>query len=179
MQEKGKLRLKKFYFHPVTMYLALMFITIFLSWIFSLFEMQATYNTVNANTRELEPVLVAVENLLSFDGLKFIFSDAAKNFLSFAPLGTLLMALIGLTVAEGTLTPAFDKDTTSYSITVPYEVTTVPIAATAEYSGATVTKNGPSFLSVGDNNLGTQLEFHATINYTWVIILWESSRNEN
>ena len=102
MQEKGKLRLKKFYFHPVTMYLALMFLTIFLSWIFSLFEMQATYNTVNANTRELEPVLVAVENLLSFDGLKFIFSDAAKNFLSFAPLGTLLMALIGLTVAEGT-----------------------------------------------------------------------------
>jgi len=102
MQEKGKLRLKKFYFHPVTMYLVLLFVTIFLSWIFSLFEMQATYNTVNANTRELEPVLVAVENLLSFDGLKFIFSDAAKNFLSFAPLGTLLMALIGLTVAEGT-----------------------------------------------------------------------------
>lgn len=102
MQEKGKLRLKKFYFHPVTMYLVLMFVTIFLSWIFSLFEMQATYNTVNANTRELEPVLVAVENLLSFDGLKFIISDAAKNFLSFAPLGTLLMALIGLTVAEGT-----------------------------------------------------------------------------
>ena len=102
MPEKGKLRLKKFYFHPITMFIVLLFLTILLSWIFSLFEMQGTYNNVNANTRELEPVLVAVENLMSFDGLKFITSDAAKNFLSFAPLGTLLMALIGLTVAEGT-----------------------------------------------------------------------------
>ncbi len=102
MQEKGKLKLKKFYFHPVTMFIVLLFLVIILSWIFSLFEMQATYNTVNANTRELEPTLITVENLLSFDGLKFIISDAAKNFLSFAPLGTLLMALIGLTVAEGT-----------------------------------------------------------------------------
>ena len=102
MPEKGKLRLKKFYFHPVTMFIALTFFTILISWILSLFEMQATYNTINTNTNELEPTLIAVENLLSFDGLKFIISDAAKNFLSFAPLGTLLLSLIGLTVAEGT-----------------------------------------------------------------------------
>ena len=102
MPEKGKLRLKKFYFHPVTMFIVLTFFTILISWILSLFEMQATYNTINTNTNELEPTLIAVENLLSFDGLKFIISDAAKNFLSFAPLGTLLLSLIGLTVAEGT-----------------------------------------------------------------------------
>ena len=102
MQERGKLRLKKFYFHPVTMFIVLIVVTILLSWILSLFETQATYNTINANTRELEPVLVTVENLLSFDGFKFMISDAAKNFLSFGPLGTLLLALIGLTVAEGT-----------------------------------------------------------------------------
>ncbi len=102
MQERGKLRLKKFYFHPVTMFIALTFLTVFASWILSLLQMQATYNTVNTNTNELEPVLVTVENLLSFDGIKFIISDAAKNFLSFAPLGTLILSLIGLTVAEGT-----------------------------------------------------------------------------
>ncbi|MBP5678462.1 MAG: AbgT family transporter [Bacilli bacterium] len=102
MPDKGKLKLKKFYFHPVTMFLVMIFATIFLSWILSLFETQATYNTINTNTNELEPVLITVENLLSFDGLKFIISDAAKNFLSFAPLGTLLISLIGLTVAEGT-----------------------------------------------------------------------------
>ena len=102
MKDKRKLKLKKFYFHPITVFLFLIFLTVILSGIFSAFQMQATYNVVNVNTNELEPVLIAVENLLSFDGLKFIISEAAKNFLSFAPLGTLLLSLIGLTVAEGT-----------------------------------------------------------------------------
>ena len=102
MLEKKKLRLKKFYFHPVTVFLVLIFVTIILSGILSIFQIQATYNTVNPNTLELEPILVTVENLFSFDGIKFIISNAAKNFLSFAPLGTLLISLIGLTVAEGT-----------------------------------------------------------------------------
>ena len=57
---------------------------------------------VNVNTKELEPTLVTVENLLSFDGIKFMISNAAKNFLSFGPLGMLLLSLIGITVAEGT-----------------------------------------------------------------------------
>ncbi len=96
MHERGKLRLKKFYFHPVTMFIVLLFFTMFISWILSLFETQATYNTINTNTNELEPVLITIENMLSFDGLKFIISDAAKNFLSFAPLGSLLISLIGL-----------------------------------------------------------------------------------
>lgn len=102
MKEKGKLKLKKFYFHPISMFLVLIIFTVLLSAVLSLVEMQATYNIVNTNNNELEPVLVAVENLLSFDGLKFIISEATKNFLSFAPLGTLLISLIGLTVAEGT-----------------------------------------------------------------------------
>ena len=102
MKEPGKLKLKKFYFHPITMFLALLVATIVLSGILSLFEAQATYNVINANTNELEPTLITVENMMSFDGLKFIISNAAKNFLSFGPLGTLLISLIGLTIAEGT-----------------------------------------------------------------------------
>lgn len=102
MYETGKLRLKKFYFHPITVFIGLTFLIVLLSGILSLFQMQATYNTINANTNELEPVLITVENLFSFDGIKYIISNSAKNFLSFAPLGTLLLSLIGLTVAEGT-----------------------------------------------------------------------------
>ena len=102
MYEKGKLRLKKFYFHPITMFIFMTFGIILLSGILSLFQFQATYNIVNSNTNELEPVLVTIENLVSFDGLKFIISSSAKNFLSFAPLVTLLISLIGITVAEGT-----------------------------------------------------------------------------
>lgn len=102
MKEKRKLHLRKFYLHPTTIFLLLIIGTIILSSILSLFQMQATYNTVNANTNELVPTLVAVENLFSFSGLKFIISNATKNFMSFAPLGSLLISLLGLSIAEAT-----------------------------------------------------------------------------
>lgn len=102
MYDKRKLKLKKFYFHPITVFIFLIFLIMVLSGILAVFETQATYNTININTKELEPTLVTVENLLSFDGLKFLISNATKNFLSFGPLGMLLISLIGLSVAEGT-----------------------------------------------------------------------------
>ena len=102
MFEKPKLKLKKFYFHPITVFIALTFIVILLSGLLSLLQMQATYHTVNIYTLAKESNLVAVENLLSFDGIKFLISNATKNFLSFAPLGTLLISLLGLTIAEST-----------------------------------------------------------------------------
>ncbi len=102
MLDKRKLKLKKFYFHPITVFLFLTFLVVVLSGILSLFQTQATYNTVNINTLELEPTLVVVENLFSFDGLKFMISNASKNFLSFGPLGMLLLSLIGITIGEGT-----------------------------------------------------------------------------
>ena len=101
MNEKRKLKFKKFYLHPITVFMILSIILVILSGLFSLFQTQATYNVVNVNTKELEPTLVTVENLLSFDGLKFLISNASKNLLSFAPLGTLLISLIGLTIGEG------------------------------------------------------------------------------
>ena len=102
MFQKKKLRLKKFYFHPITTLILLTFGLIILSAILSGLEMQATYNTININTKELEPTLIAVENMLSFDGIKYIISSATRNFISFAPLGTLLISLLGLTIAEST-----------------------------------------------------------------------------
>ena len=102
MIENKKLKLRKFHFHPITMFIVLTIFVILLSWLFSRFEMQATYNQINENTRELESTIVSVENLLSFDGMKFLISNAATNFISFAPLSMLLMSLIGLSVAEAT-----------------------------------------------------------------------------
>ncbi len=110
MRERKKLRLKKFYFHPITIFLLLTVITILCSALFSSFEMQGTYNAINETTNELEPVLVTVENMLNFDGMKFIFSNAMRNFISFAPLGMLLFALIGISIAQATgFVEAFGK----------------------------------------------------------------------
>ena len=100
MNDKKKLKLKKFHFHPITSFLLMMIAVIILSGILSLFEMQATYNTVNINTKELEPTLIAVENMLSLKGFRYMISSAMTNFLSFGPLGALIISLIALTIAE-------------------------------------------------------------------------------
>ena len=99
---RRKLKLKKFYLHPITIYLLLTFLVLVLSAILSTFQMQATYNTISPTTNELESTLVTVENLLNFDGMKYIFSNAMTNFLSFAPLGMLLLTLFGLSIAKAT-----------------------------------------------------------------------------
>ena len=95
-----KRKLKKFYFHPITTFIFLTFFVMLLSAIFSGFQMQATYDVVNKATGQLEPTLVTVENLFNFYGINFLISSASKNFISFAPLGMLLISMIGVSVAE-------------------------------------------------------------------------------
>lgn len=102
MHNRRKLKLKKFYFHPITVYLILTFLLLILSATLSAFQMQATYSTISPTTNELETTLVSVENMLNFDGMKYIFSNAMTNFLSFAPLGMLLLTLFGLSIAKST-----------------------------------------------------------------------------
>ena len=110
MNEKKKLRLKKFYIHPVTAFILLILGTMILSGILSLFGAQASYSTLNAANGKLETNLVVVENLFSFDGIKYIISTATKNFISFTTLSNLLIALIGLGVFQATgLSDAFIK----------------------------------------------------------------------
>lgn len=100
MKEKRKLKLKKFYFHPITILILTTLIILISTTILSAFQVQATYNIVNPTTKELEPTLVAVENLLTYDGLKSIISSSTNNFVGFAPLGMLLISLIGISIAE-------------------------------------------------------------------------------
>ena len=110
MNDKKKRKLKKFYFHPITTFLFLSILLIVLSQILSAFQMQATYNTINENTHTLDPILIAVEGLFNFKEIKYILSNSLTNFLSFAPLGTLLISLVGLSIAEGTgLIEVFSK----------------------------------------------------------------------
>ncbi len=102
MKERKKLKLRKFHFHPITTFILLIFLVIVLSGIFSAFEMQGTYNRINPSTNQLEAVLVTVENICNYDGLKYMIGNAARNFISFAPLSTMLIALIGVSVAQAT-----------------------------------------------------------------------------
>ena len=65
-----------------------------------MFNFQTTYSIVDSNKLEYIQVTSTIENLFSFDGLKYIVSNASRMFISFAPLSMFLIASICLAVAE-------------------------------------------------------------------------------
>lgn len=100
MHNKKKLRLKKLKIHPITTYLILIFFTFILSFILSTLKIQTTYTTINTTDLSVVQNTAMVENLFNFDGLKYIISNASKNFISFAPLSMFLLISIGISVLE-------------------------------------------------------------------------------
>lgn len=78
--------------HPATLFALFAGLVIVFSWVLSLFDLSA----VNPATGELiRPV-----NLVSREGLHRILTEMITNFTGFAPLGTVLVALLGIGVAE-------------------------------------------------------------------------------
>ena len=61
--------------------------------------------------------------------------------------------LSALSITGYTISPAFNKNTTSYSLTVPNNVSSVTLNATKESAKATLTGTGNKSLSVGANNI--------------------------
>lgn len=79
--------------HPATLFAALAFIVVVLSWIAHL-----------AGTAAPHPVdghIIHSRNLLSADGIRWIYENIIHNFLKFPPLGYVLVVMIGIGVAEG------------------------------------------------------------------------------
>lgn len=78
--------------HPATLFVGLALIVMALSWALSAAGVQVVHPGTG------KPV--GVVNLVSLDGLHRIITGALPNFIGFAPLGTVLMCLLGLAVAE-------------------------------------------------------------------------------
>ena len=96
----AKKKIKKYKMHPITGFIFLIFVTIFLSAILSLFNITASYDSVNLKTGELEETIVTVKNMVSYDGIKSIIGNASTNFISFTTVSTIIITLIGVAVAE-------------------------------------------------------------------------------
>ncbi|MBB1087461.1 AbgT family transporter [Lysobacter sp. SG-8] len=78
--------------HPVTLFALMAVAVVVLSWVCSQLDLSVAHPVTGEAIR---PV-----NLLSVDGLHRILDGLITNFTGFAPLGTVLVALIGIGVAE-------------------------------------------------------------------------------
>ena len=91
---------KKKYVSPITFFLVLIILVIILSAVLSSLGIQADYLRINAVTKELESTTLAVESLFSIKGLRYVIGNTVNNFIGFSPLAMIIIALIGLGIAE-------------------------------------------------------------------------------
>ncbi len=92
----------KIVLHPIMSFLILTLIVIVASGILSLFNVTSSYSTVNVKNNSLETTMVAVENVFSLKGIKYIFSNTLSNFASFTPLSMLIIVLLGIGIMDKT-----------------------------------------------------------------------------
>jgi aminobenzoyl-glutamate transport protein len=78
--------------HPATLFAILAFGLILLSWVFSKLGLEAI--------NPMDGIVVVPINLISREGLHWILEKTIVNFTGFAPLGTVLVAMLGIGVAE-------------------------------------------------------------------------------
>ncbi len=86
--------------HPVTMFLCLSAFVVVLSAIMGSVGAGAVINKMGDAAGAVEQV--QVQSLLSADGIRFMFEKAVTNFTGFAPVGVVLVAMLGIAAADGT-----------------------------------------------------------------------------
>lgn len=78
--------------HPAFLFMGLFFVVLFLSWIATV----SGFSAIHPITKEL----ITTVNLFSVPGLHLLISDMVSNFASFAPLASVLVAMLGFSLAE-------------------------------------------------------------------------------
>jgi aminobenzoyl-glutamate transport protein len=79
--------------HPATLFAGFAALVVVLSWVVAQFDVNVIHPGTGA--------VVTPFNLMSAEGLHMILTKMVTNFTGFAPLGTVLVALLGIGVAEG------------------------------------------------------------------------------
>ena len=85
--------------HPAILLFLLTIIVMVVSSVGGILNLETTYYNVNAVTGELETQIVTINNLFNRTGLQYLVSSMLDNFINFAPLGTLIVGLMGVGVA--------------------------------------------------------------------------------
>lgn len=90
---------KKIRLHPALLFLLLTLGIMIFSSIGSILNLEASYYVVNEATGDLTSQVVNINNLFNRTGLQYLISNMLNNFLDFAPLGNLIIGLLGVGVA--------------------------------------------------------------------------------
>ncbi len=85
--------------HPVMFFIYLILLVIVISGIMNALNFQVTYDKLTTIAGEVESNTIAVNSLLSLDGIKFIITSAYTNLVEFVPFGSLLIAAISFGIA--------------------------------------------------------------------------------
>jgi len=83
---------------PILVILIMIVLIALCSWIFSLLGISGQQTIISGG--EIKTTLVPVNNLISRQGIKYIFSNVVINFQLFEPLFLLLISLIGISIGE-------------------------------------------------------------------------------
>ncbi|MCI9157777.1 MAG: AbgT family transporter [Lawsonibacter sp.] len=84
--------------HPVALFAMLALLIVAISAICAAMGVSATGELISGG--ELKETTVTAVSLLTKDGLAYMFTKAVSNFTSYAPLGMVLVAMLGVGVAE-------------------------------------------------------------------------------
>ena len=87
--------------HPITLFAIFTLAVILLSALCAWLGVSATGEVINSQTMELEEQTIEAVSLLSREGVEYMLTSMVKNFTGFAPLGVVLVTMLGVGCAEG------------------------------------------------------------------------------
>jgi aminobenzoyl-glutamate transport protein len=86
--------------HPVAIFLILIAVTIVISHILYMLGATVSYQVINPDTYKVEAATTNANSLLTAEGIRHIYTRIVPNFMGFTAVGLLIVAMIGVGVAE-------------------------------------------------------------------------------
>jgi aminobenzoyl-glutamate transport protein len=86
--------------HPAVLFFLLMGVVVLLSHGLNWLGISVSFQQINPQTHQAEEVTTGVRSLLTADGIRFIVTSVVPNFISFGPVGIIMVAMIGVGLAE-------------------------------------------------------------------------------
>ena len=88
--------------HPVTLFVIIAAVVVVASALMSAAGTSVVLEQVDKATQTVTENHVVARSLLDADGIRFMFEKAVTNFTGFAPVGVVLVAMLGIATADGT-----------------------------------------------------------------------------